>query len=95
MKTNSNPHGIEFDIFAASKLSKMSDKQKIKAYIGYGFLQDEAEMMVRGSTTVDCHDRLGVIYYCGNVPWVQAVSKEHAEKLNYFALKEHVDAIAQ
>jgi hypothetical protein len=90
---NANPHNMTFDILAAKKLNKMSKSQKVQAYIQYGFTEEEALMMIKGSTYDSCIERLGFVWFCGNIPFEQAVSKEHAEKLYYFNFREHVTAL--
>ncbi|MHC4687953.1 MAG: hypothetical protein ACYTEW_27160 [Planctomycetota bacterium] len=55
---------------------------KIRTWEKFGFTRLEAQMMVRGRTAAQATDEQGGVWQVGNVPYPQAISKEHAQKIH-------------
>jgi hypothetical protein len=59
-----------------------TDTTKIRAWINVGFTPCEAQMMVRGRTAAQARNEQGGVWQVGNVPYPQAISKIHAQKIH-------------
>ncbi len=58
-----------------------NDSEKAEAWITVGFTEEEAKAMVKGSTHNQAVEKFGGVWQVGNVPFCQAISKDHALKL--------------
>ena len=70
-----------------------SDKAKAKILAGIGFDAAEIAMMLKGRNHEKAIEEMGGVWYICEVPFCQAISKSHAEKLGHMAFSDVPEAV--